>query len=126
MNKEILAAVTPAPIPPEPGAPIINPALVEAIRGLTGIEFLNLFLPNLIALLFIVATVAAFFVLIAGGIKWITAGGDKAATESARGTITSAIIGLVLVFSVYAILRLIEHFFGIKLITIDISPLILK
>lgn len=108
--------------PPE----IYNPALIEAIREKTGIEFLNLLLPNLITLFFIVATVAALFVLLAGGIKWITAGGDKTATESARGTVTAGVAGLVLVLAVYAIIQLIELFLGISLITIDITPLILE
>ena len=105
---------------------IYNPALIERLQGMRGIEFINLILPNLITLFFIGATIAALFVLLIGGIRWITSGGDKAATESARGIITAAIIGLVLVFSVYAILRLIELFFGIDLIVIDISPLILE
>lgn len=105
---------------------IYNPALAEKIRNLPGIEFLNIFLPNLITIFFIVASLIAFFVLIIGGIRWITSGGDKAAVEGARGMITSALIGLVLVFSLYAILKLLEVFFGIELITIDIGPLMLK
>lgn len=109
------------------GAPeIFNPALIETIREYTGIQFLNLFLPNLITLFFIGATIAAFFVLLAGGIKWITSGGDKEGTAKAQGIITAGIVGLLLVFSVYAIIRLIEFFFGISLITIDIGPLILE
>jgi len=113
-------------MPPDPTKRYINPALMEAIQDLTGIEFLNLFLPNLITLFFIIAAIAALFVLLVGGIKWITSAGDKAATESARGTITAGILGLVFVFSVYAVIRLIEFFFGIDLITIDITPLILE
>lgn len=108
------------------GPEIYNPALAEKIRNLTGLQFLNIFLPNLITLGFIAATVTALFVLLIGGIKWITSGGDKTEIETARNTITSAIIGLVLIFGVYAIVRLIEYFFGIKLITIDITPLILR
>lgn len=125
MSKTLLAAI---PNGGDGGGAegIYNPALVEAIRDLTGIEFLNLLLPNLITLFFIAATIVAFFVLIMGGIRWITAGGDKEGTTKAQGIITAAVIGLILIFSVYAIIRLIELFFGINLITIDISPLILE
>lgn len=123
-RKILLAAVIPNGGGETEG--IYNPALVEAIRKLTGIEFLNIFLPNLITLFFIVATIAALFVLLVGGIRWITSGGDKEAVAKAQETITAGVIGLVIVFSVYAIIRLIELFLGIDLITIDISPLILK
>jgi len=115
MNKTLLAQ-----------EPIYNPALMESIRDLTGVEFLNLLLPNLITLFFIVTVVVALFVLIMGGIKWITSGGDREAMAKAQGTITAAIVGLIIVFSLYAVIRLIETFFGIDLITIDISPLILE
>lgn len=126
MESIILAKKPPGPPFPPYEKRIDNPALVEAIREMTGIEFLNRFLPNLITLFFIATAIATLFVLLIGGIKWITSAGDKAATESARGTITSGVIGLVFVFSVYAVIRLIEFFFGISLITIDITPLILE
>lgn len=41
--------------------------------------------------------------MVAGGLKWMTAGGDEKKVESARGLITQAIIGLVIVLSAYAI-----------------------
>lgn len=40
--------------------------------------------------------VLALIFIIISGIKWITAGGDKTKVQSARGTLTYAIIGLVL------------------------------
>lgn len=126
MESIILAQKPPGPPFPPYEKRIVNPALLETIRELTGIEFLNRFLPNLITLFFIATAIATLFVLLVGGIKWITSAGDKAATESARATITAGILGLVFVFSVYAVIRLIEFFFGISLITIDITPLILE
>ena len=47
-----------------------------------------------IALVFIL--ILSLFFIIFAGIKWITAGGDKTKVQSARGTLTYAIIGLVL------------------------------
>jgi len=100
-----------------------NPALSDELQAFSGIEFFNALVPNLITLLFIAAVVVALVFLIIGAIKWITSGGDKTAVESARGTITSAIIGLVVVFSVYAILRLIGYFFHLELLEFDLEPL---
>lgn len=79
-------------------------------------------LSALIVLVLIVAAVVFFFMLIIGGIKWITSGGDKAQTESARNQITAALIGLVIVFAAWAILQLIETFFNINLLQLNIVP----
>jgi hypothetical protein len=68
----------------------------------------------------VIAALVFFFMLIFGGIKYITSGGDKAQTESARGTITAALIGLVIVFSAWAIITLINAFFGIDILELEI------
>lgn len=69
----------------------------------------------LIVLLIIIAAIVFFFMLLIGGIRWITSGGDKAQTEGARNQVTSALVGLVIVFAAWAILQLIEAFFGISI-----------
>lgn len=110
---------------------ITNPALVGKLKEILesdypGVTFFNLMLNNIIVLIFIIAVLAFFFMFIIGGIQWITSGGDKAATESARGRITAALIGLIIVFAVYAILALIKTFFGFDVTEIDISRLFLE
>lgn len=110
---------------------ITNPALGERLKAILagerpGETFLGLFLSNIITLFLIAAAIITFFLLIIGGIQWMTAGGDKAATESARGRITAAIIGLVLVFAVFAIMKLLSYLLGIDLLTIQIGQLMLK
>jgi len=74
-------------------------------------------LGNVITLILIVAAVIFFFMLVIGGIQWMTSGGDKAATESARGRITAALIGLIIVFAAWAIIRLVETFLGVSIIS---------
>ncbi|HSX40230.1 MAG TPA: hypothetical protein VLF68_01315 [Candidatus Saccharimonadales bacterium] len=64
-----------------------------------------------ISILFIIAVVIALFFLIVGGIKWITSGGDKAKVESARNTIVAAVVGLIIVFAAYFILRIVVGIF---------------
>jgi hypothetical protein len=73
-----------------------------------------------IILILVVAALVFFFMLIYGGIKYITSGGDKAQTEAARGTITAALIGLVIVFSAWAIITLINAFFGIDILQLTL------
>ncbi len=54
-----------------------------------------------------------FVFLIWGGIEWLTAGGDKSKTESARQKITNAIIGLAIVAAAFAISAILSRFFGV-------------
>jgi hypothetical protein len=81
-------------------------------------------IPNLISAFILIALIAAalifFFMLIIGGIKYITSGGDKGKAETARGMITAALIGLVIVFSAWAIVQLIQAFFGVSIFTLNI------
>lgn len=69
-----------------------------------------------VSIILIVAGLVFFFMLIIGGIRWILSGGDKAGTESARSQVTSALIGLVVVFSAWALAQLISALFGINII----------
>jgi cbb3-type cytochrome oxidase subunit 3 len=73
-----------------------------------------------IGLILVVAGLAFFFILVIGGVKWILSGGDKAHTEGARNQITAALVGLVIVFSAWAILALIKSFFGVDLMKLTI------
>jgi len=73
-----------------------------------------------IRLILVVAALTAFVFLIIGGIKWVTSGGDKEKTAGAQQTLTAALVGLVIVFASWAIIRLIETFFGIQILTLTI------
>jgi len=74
-----------------------------------------------IRVLVIVAAVLFFFWLVLGGIKWITSGGDKNKTEEARQQITAALVGLVVVFSAWAIAQLIKILFDVDLFNLQLS-----
>src|SRR3990172_3354595 len=74
----------------------------------------------IIILVLIVAALVFFFMLVLGGIKYITSGGDKGQTEAARGQITAALIGLVIVFAAWAIINLVNLFFGINILQLTI------
>lgn len=59
------------------------------------------------------AGIVLFILLIMGGFKYITSGGDPKAVEGAKKTLTSAIIGLVLILVSYLILVLITNITGV-------------
>jgi len=81
----------------------------------------SMFLRTLLNIMLGIAGVASFVSLLWGGLQWILAGGDKEGTEKARKRITSAFIGLAIVFSAYAILFIIRTLFNIDLIQFNIE-----
>jgi hypothetical protein len=83
-------------------------------------------LPNIVGLLFIIGAIVFFFMLLIGALQWISSGGDKGKLESARGRLTSAIVGIVILLGSFAIIKLIETFFGINILTLDIGSLIIQ
>lgn len=107
--RSLIAQVTPATDTIE-----IKPGITE-FAPLTTITFEGI-IQALISLVLIIAAIIFFFMLVIGGIRWITSGGDKAQTEAARGQLTAALIGLVVVFSAWAILQILQRFFGITII----------
>jgi len=103
-------------------AQIENPA-IPAIGGLTGEQFFANLLPRLVSLGFVIGVVIFLFVMLAGAIQWITSGGDKTSVEAARSKVTNALVGIVILFSLFAVIKLIGDFFGINILEIDFGPL---
>lgn len=65
----------------------------------------------------ILASIGFFVYLIIGGIRWLTSGGDKAATQGARDSITHAATGLLIVLAAYGIARIVEIAFGLNIVS---------
>lgn len=104
---------------------ITNPAL-GSLTNQSGVSFLQKLLPALVTMGLIIGALVFVFMLITGAIAWISSGGDKQSLESARGKITSALVGLVILLAVFAIIKLIEVFFGISILALDIGSLIIE
>jgi cytochrome bd-type quinol oxidase subunit 2 len=100
-------------------AQITNPALDTTSTN--GVSFVGSLLQALINLGLLVGAVVFMFMLLIGGIRWISSGSDKAAYERARTTLVNALIGLTIVLGLYGIISIVEHFFGIKLTVINID-----
>lgn len=90
-------------------------------------DLTNLTVPGIVSgfikLALVIAAIVFFFILVIGGIRWILSGGDKAQTEGARSQITAALVGLVIVFAAWAILALINTFFGIDIFQLTLPTL---
>ena len=70
----------------------------------------------------LIAALLVFAYLIWGGIQWITSGGDKGKTQEARDRITAALVGLAVVASAWAVMLIIQYFFGISVLSGNITP----
>lgn len=70
----------------------------------------------------LVSALLVFAFLIMGGIQWISSGGDKTKTQEARDRITAALVGLAVVASAWAIMLIIQYFFGISILNENITP----
>jgi hypothetical protein len=104
---------------------ITNPLFPESTATQTGLSFFQTFVPHLVGLALAIGTTIFFFILILGAIQWISSGGDKQALEGARSKITNALIGIVIMFSIFAVLSLIQYFFGITIMALDIGSLVI-
>ena len=74
-------------------------------------------LTNIMNIVITIGVIAVLLYLIWGGIEWITSGGDKGKTESARNKITSAVIGLVILVSAWAIMLFVQQLLGLNIFT---------
>lgn len=68
------------------------------------------------------AGIVLFLMLIIGGFRYISSGGDPKSAGAARGTLTFAIIGLVVIAGAFLILRFIEDFTGATVTQFKIGP----
>lgn len=87
--------------------------------GLTNIT-LQAIISAAIQFIFIITAIILLAVLLFGGITVMTSGGDKQKTASGQAAITAAIIGLLIVFGAWAIINLINLFFGVNILTLNI------
>ncbi|MGA2910468.1 MAG: hypothetical protein ABSE04_01525 [Candidatus Microgenomates bacterium] len=105
---------------------ITNPVLPAPNTGPTGnagVTFLQNAVLSGITIAIAIGIVIFFFMLIFGAIKWISSAGEKQAIETARGTVSNALIGIIILFSVFAVLQLIFSLFGIQVLKLTLPTL---
>lgn len=66
-------------------------------------------LSALIKLFFVIAGLAALFVLLTGGLAWVTSGGNKESLEKARERIVQGLTGIIIIVAVLSIIWSLEQ-----------------
>lgn len=100
----------------------LQPSQGSEFAGLGGLTLPSI-ISGVIRGALVVAAIVFFFMLVMGGIQWIASGGDKTATEGARNRITAALVGLVIVFAAWAIVSLINTFFGVNIFSLSLPTI---
>jgi hypothetical protein len=68
---------------------------------------------NIVSAATALSGVALFLMIIMGGYNFLFAGGDQKKLEKAKGTLTAAIIGLVVIACAYLIIKTISTITGV-------------
>ena len=93
---------------------VVNPVLDPVIRNLEGVAFFNRALPMIINWLILIGVIYFLFTLFLGAFKYISSQGDKNKVQEAQAQLTNAFVGLVILFAVFAILKLVGQVFGLQ------------
>jgi hypothetical protein len=91
--------------------PVATPVPLIALNGTFN---------NIVGVALGFAGIGLFIMLLIGGFKFITSGGDPKAAGAAKQTLTFAIIGMVLIACSFLIIRIIGTFTGINLSVFNI------
>lgn len=98
-----------------------GPFPVGLLRG-NALITLGAIVSELLLWVLSLAGIVAFIFLIIGGFKYLTAQGDSKAISSAQQTIFGAVIGLLIVFISYWVIKILETVLGIDIISGLIKP----
>ena len=88
---------------------IFSRSTVPNIATLEGVECA---FSNIVSIVLALAGIALFIMLLNGGFKFLTSGGDQKQVEAAKGTLSQAIAGLVVLILSYVVIKLIADITG--------------
>ncbi|HUW21523.1 MAG TPA: pilin [Candidatus Bathyarchaeia archaeon] len=92
-------------------------------KGVATFKSLEFVFRRILNIAFTLAGVVLFVMLLVGGFGYLTSSGDPDKAKKAGATITSAIVGFVLLILSWFILRLLSQFTGVDLTKFEIPGL---
>lgn len=101
---KVYAAVDWPGLQSAPGSSVKDIATFQSLEGV---------FQNLVQALTALVGVAIFIMFVVGGFSFLFSGGDQKKLEKARGTLTNAIIGVVVIVVAYLILLTIKALTGV-------------
>lgn len=106
-----LPFVAAAAVQVDPSDPVPVPynSIFFRIGGPAGRQSASGLILSVIDILLVIAGILAVLFIIIGGIRYILAHGNEEQAEAAKGTITHAVIGLVIIILSFVIVRIISN-----------------
>ncbi len=98
----------------------LQTAGTDPVADVATISSLATLISNIIRAIVMFSGVVLFVMLLVGGMSFLFSGGDQKKLEKAKGTITNAFIGFVVLVGSYLILLLIEKITGVSVTTFGI------
>lgn len=105
---------------PGAGEQIVNPVLKKFGVG-EGADIIAQLIANALKIAFSVSGLILLVMLIGGGIGWMLGGGNKEAIGKAQSRITNALVGFVVLMSIFAIINYLLPALGIDLNILQIT-----
>src|SRR3989344_6806909 len=97
-----------------------GPNCSEAVGDVATIKGAEAIFENVISIALAFAGITLFVMFLIGGFRYMTAGGDAKAVEAAKGTLTHAVLGLVVLILAWIIIQFIEVLTGVRLSIFEI------
>ncbi len=93
---------------------------IKGAQDVASLQCLEPLFANVVRAVVALSAVALFIMLLVAGYTFLFSAGDQKKLAAARGTMTNAIIGLVVIVIAYLIVRILEIFLGVSLSTFQI------
>lgn len=90
-----------------------------SIGGVVQITCIIPLVANVIRAVVALGAVALFVMLLAGGFNFLFSAGDQKKLEAARGTVTQAIVGIIIMSVAFLIIKTIQLFTGVDISTLE-------
>lgn len=84
------------------------------IDGVAQIACFESIFARIISIVTILAGLVFFIMLLVGGMRYLFSAGNPKTVEAAKGTLTTAFLGLALIVGAYLILRIVAVFTGLN------------
>lgn len=88
---------------------------ISGAEGVASIQCIIPLIENIIKTVVSLGAVALFIMLLVGGFNFLFSAGDQKKLEAARGTVTQAIVGIVIMSIAFLIIQTIQIFTGVNI-----------
>jgi len=90
------------------------------VKGFENFQFANATIGDIFSaalpLVFVFAGLGVFIYIIYGGLHLMISGGDPAGIAEAKGKITNALVGFLIIFCSYWLIQILEIIFHLKIL----------